>query len=89
MVLCARCSNECTKHHFMCDRSTRDEAWCPECFPATPCGRDEHGEGCPTQVFGDENCPGHVASESDPKICGRCGIHIDALRPPDDDGPDE
>lgn len=26
-------------------------------------------------------CPGHVASELDPKICGRCGIHVDSLRP--------
>lgn len=29
-------------------------------------------------------CPGHVASDADPKICGRCGIHINELRPPDD-----
>lgn len=32
-----------------------------------------------------EDCPGHVASEYNPKICGRCGVHIDSLRPPDDD----
>jgi len=25
-------------------------------------------------------CPNHVASDADPKICGRCGIHIDSLR---------
>jgi len=31
------------------------------------------------------HCPGHVASSDDPKTCGRCGIHIDELRPPDDD----
>lgn len=30
--------------------------------------------------FTDQTCPDHVASESDPKICGRCGIHIDSLR---------
>lgn len=30
-----------------------------------------------------ESCPGHVASDADPKICGRCGIHIDSLRPDD------
>lgn len=29
-------------------------------------------------------CSGHVASTADPKVCGRCGIHIDELRPPDD-----
>lgn len=28
-------------------------------------------------------CPGHVASATDPKRCGRCGIHIDELRPDD------
>tara|TARA_R110002020_G_scaffold34066_35_gene103986 strand:- start:14891 stop:15118 length:228 start_codon:yes stop_codon:yes gene_type:complete len=28
-----------------------------------------------------EGCSGHVASASDPKICGRCGVHIDELRP--------
>lgn len=25
-------------------------------------------------------CPGHVASHKNPKVCGRCGIHIDELR---------
>jgi len=34
---------------------------------------------------GEEDCPGHVASEGDPKICGRCGVHIDSLRPPEDE----
>ena len=29
------------------------------------------------------SCYGHVASEHDPKICGRCGTHIDGLRPDD------
>lgn len=31
--------------------------------------------------FGHDECLGHVASEADPKVCGRCGIHIDDLRP--------
>lgn len=35
----------------------------------------------------EEECPGHVASIMDPKICGRCGTHIDSLWP-DDEGPD-
>lgn len=26
-------------------------------------------------------CPAHIASETNPKVCGRCGIHIDDLRP--------
>lgn len=30
--------------------------------------------------FTEEACPGHVASESDPRVCGRCGAHIDSLR---------
>ena len=28
-----------------------------------------------------EQCSGHVASATSPNICGRCGIHIDELRP--------
>ncbi len=40
----------------------------------------------PTKEFAEEDCPGHVASEFDPKICGRCGTHIDSLRPDDDLG---
>ena len=35
----------------------------------------------------DAECSGHVASANDPKVCGRCGIHIDELRPDDDDAP--
>lgn len=37
------------------------------------------------QADREQNCPGHVASERNPKICGRCGCHIDSLRPDDDD----
>lgn len=29
----------------------------------------------------EQSCPGHVASKDDPKVCGRCGVHIDSLRP--------
>lgn len=32
-------------------------------------------------LYAEENCPGHVASPANAKICGRCGIHIDSLRP--------
>lgn len=54
---CAKCSKECTNHYFMCDEAqpnpdNTDPVVCPECFPTTPCGRGEHGEGCPTQVVG-------------------------------------
>lgn len=34
----------------------------------------------------EQHCPGHVASDNDPKICRHCGIHIDRLRPPEDEG---
>jgi len=34
--------------------------------------------------YDDENCPGHVAS-SDSKICARCGLHVDSLRPEEED----
>jgi hypothetical protein len=33
----------------------------------------------------EDDCPGHVASALDPKVCGRCGVHIDSLRPDEDD----
>jgi hypothetical protein len=39
------------------------------------------------QLRREESCPGHVASEDDPKVCGRCGLHIDELRPPEEDLP--
>lgn len=35
-------------------------------------------------IWTEDDCPGHVASDRDPKVCGRCGVHIDSLRPPDD-----
>lgn len=33
----------------------------------------------------EENCPGHVASAGNVKVCIRCGIHIDSLRPDNGD----
>lgn len=51
--LCANCGKDCTAHFWMCDhRDEIDTFWCPDCFNLTPCGRGDHGEGCPTQVFG-------------------------------------
>lgn len=41
---------------------------------------------CPQFQFSEEACPGHVASDGDPKVCGRCGLHIDSMRPDDGDG---
>lgn len=35
-------------------------------------------------AYTEEDCPGHVASDHDPKICARCGVHIDSFRPEDD-----
>lgn len=34
-------------------------------------------------MFTEQHCPGHVASMADPKVCGKCGVHIDSLRPPE------
>lgn len=39
----------------------------------------------PWPVSKEEDCPGHVASEYDRMICGRCGAHINDLRPTGDD----
>jgi hypothetical protein len=38
----------------------------------------------PRKLFTEDHCPGHVASASDAKVCGRCGVHIDELRPEED-----
>lgn len=45
-------------------------------------------EGLPAAAsfpYQEEQCPGHIAWERDPKICGYCGVHIDSLRPEDSD----
>ncbi len=34
-------------------------------------------------AYGENECPGHVASKDDAKVCARCGVHIDSLRPPE------
>ena len=34
----------------------------------------------------DNECAGHVAAAGNPKVCQRCGVHIDDLRPDDDAG---
>lgn len=58
------------------------------------CGCSEHDACFPACDWAEENlctacaqdaCSGHVASADNPKVCGRCGIHIDELRPPEDD----
>lgn len=41
----------------------------------------DHVEG---RVTDEQSCPGHAASDTDPKICRHCGTHIDSLRPEDD-----
>lgn len=33
--------------------------------------------------WGEDDCPGHVGSDGDAKVCGRCGVHIDSLRDAD------
>lgn len=38
------------------------------------------------QMVPEEQCPGHVASDVDPRTCGRCGVHVDSLRPLEEDG---
>lgn len=37
----------------------------------------------PARRYTEENCPGHVASANDRKVCRRCGVHIDSFRPDD------
>lgn len=35
-------------------------------------------------LYSENECPGHVASQIDPRICGRCGVHVGDLRPEDE-----
>ncbi|MGY3366123.1 hypothetical protein ACVWZL_003248 [Bradyrhizobium sp. GM2.4] len=43
------------------------------------------GHAGPSPQCSEENCPGHVAWTHNPKICANCGVHIDSLRPPEDE----
>lgn len=52
----------------------------PRFFRAT-----QRAVGAMIETALDDDCCGHVASAEDPKICGRCGIHIDSLRPDEED----
>lgn len=47
---CAACGSA-VRAYYMCDREETDAIWCDDCFAKTPCGRGDHGEGCPTYVF--------------------------------------
>lgn len=44
------------------------------------CDADQ-GQAC--RLTDEDNCPGHVAHRFNRKLCGRCGVHIDSLRPLD------
>jgi hypothetical protein len=37
-------------------------------------------DGLPSYAHTEDNCPSHVASADNAKICARCGLHIDSLR---------
>jgi len=45
----------------------------------------ERGDNWLPDYLPEESCPGHVGTEICPKICTRCGIHIDSLRPPEEE----
>ena len=42
-----------------------------------------------SDLYDEDLCPGHVASATNAKVCGRCGTHIDSFRPadPEDSAP--
>ena len=54
------------------------------CMPATLASRIAKAEFV-ERVAPGQSCPGHVGSDNDPKVCGRCGVHIDELRPPENE----
>lgn len=43
--------------YMLCDEDDPGGPFCETCFSAHPCGKGEHGEGCPTSVF-DDGKPG-------------------------------
>ncbi len=54
------------------------------CFPACHWVEADLCSACAEAEMTDENnCPGHVASALDRKVCAHCGTHIDELRPDD------
>lgn len=52
----------------------------PEILDAEPA---VDGQTFGATLVNENECPGHVASASDPKVCAHCGTHIDSLRPDD------
>jgi hypothetical protein len=35
--------------------------------------------------FDEQSCPGHVSVPENPKVCRRCGVHVDSMRPEDEE----
>lgn len=38
-------------------------------------------------IYDEDDCPGHVASPTNSKVCQNCGVHVDSFRPSEPDGP--
>lgn len=51
---CGTCGKPVTPMHFMCDETMLSYCAGP-CWEVTPCSKGEHGEGCPTMVFGGDD----------------------------------
>lgn len=65
---------------------TRVHADAPAKIAELSLSADDRRAAASLIAFTEEDCPGHIASAGNPKICGRCGIHIDSLRPMTDAG---
>lgn len=80
-VMCPRCSGggwlNCYCGGDLCVCDNQGEAECYFCDGGGLVSEGEH------EAFRlrerQAHCPGHVASEGDPKVCGRCGIRIEEL----------
>lgn len=51
--ICTTCRKKVT-FYLMCDREPAEKQYCKSCFSQHPCGKGEHGEGCETAVFEEE-----------------------------------
>jgi len=38
-------------------------------------------------IYEEDDCPGHVASATNSKVCQNCGVHVDSFRPSEPDSP--
>lgn len=85
IICCQKCGQESglSYHTIDANGAVSPSVNCPTRFGNTECpacGFHVQATLAGWPPYSEDNCPGHVASEDDPKICGICHIHIETLR---------